>query len=102
VDIKELSAIVEKKIRRGDGEGDTITGHKGALLTLVDRKSKYTIRVKPLPFLGTRFERTYEHTNGLIRQYLLHSTDFTKVTHSVGRKIENKLNNRPSMCCARI
>ncbi len=37
--------IVEKKIRIGDWEGDTVVGknHKGALVTLVDRKSKLTL-----------------------------------------------------------
>lgn len=48
VDIKERPPIVEKKSRIGDWEGDTIIGaeHKGAILTLVDRKSKYTIMEK--------------------------------------------------------
>ncbi len=48
MDIKERPLIVEKKSRIGDWEGDTIIGaeHKGAILTLVDRKSKYTIMEK--------------------------------------------------------
>jgi IS30 family transposase len=48
VDIKERPLIVEKKSRIGDWEGDTIIGakHKGAILTLVERKSKYTIMEK--------------------------------------------------------
>ena len=48
VDIKERPAIVEKKSRIGDWEGDTIIGkdHKGAILTLVDRKSKFLVMEK--------------------------------------------------------
>lgn len=52
VDISLRPAIVEKKIRIGDLEGDTIVGIKGGdkscLLTLVDRVSKYTI-IRKLP-----------------------------------------------------
>jgi IS30 family transposase len=36
-----------------------------------------------------------EHTNGLIRQYLLKKQDFENVSHKKIREIENKLNNRP-------
>jgi IS30 family transposase len=45
VDIAERPAIVERKARLGDFEADTIIGaqHQGALLTLVDRKSKLTL-----------------------------------------------------------
>ena len=44
VDIQDRPAIVQKKARTGDWEGDTIIGakHQGAILSLVDRKSKYT------------------------------------------------------------
>jgi len=45
VSIKARPAIVDRKIRIGDWEGDTLVGknHKGALVTLVDRKSKLTL-----------------------------------------------------------
>ena len=45
VGIKERPNIVERKIRIGDWEGDTVVGqnHQGALVTLVDRKSKLTL-----------------------------------------------------------
>jgi IS30 family transposase len=45
VGIQERPDIVEKKIRIGDWEGDTVVGknHQGALVTLVDRKSKLTM-----------------------------------------------------------
>jgi len=44
IDICERPKIVEKKSRLGDWEADTIIGahHKGAILSLVERKSKYT------------------------------------------------------------
>jgi IS30 family transposase len=45
VGIEDRPAIVEQKIRLGDWEGDTVVGknHQGALVTLVDRKSKLTL-----------------------------------------------------------
>jgi IS30 family transposase len=44
VDIDERPAIVERKSRIGDWEADTLIGarHQGAILSYVDRKSKYT------------------------------------------------------------
>lgn len=45
VDIDERPAIVDKRSRIGDWEGDTIVGkgRKSAMLTLVERKTLYTI-----------------------------------------------------------
>jgi IS30 family transposase len=45
VGIEYRPPIVERKIRIGDWEGDTVVGknHQGALVTLVDRKSKLTL-----------------------------------------------------------
>ena len=45
VDISERPSVVDEKSRLGDWEGDTIISHSShcALLTLVDRRSKYTI-----------------------------------------------------------
>ena len=45
VDISERAKIVEKKTRLGDWEADTIVGaqHKGAIVSLVERKSKFTL-----------------------------------------------------------
>lgn len=56
VSIDERPKIVDKKTRIGDWEGDTIIGkgHKGALLTLVDRKTLYTIIV---PLRGKNAEK---------------------------------------------
>ena len=35
-----------------------------------------------------------EHTNGLVRQYLPKSTDFTQISDEEVQSIENRLNNR--------
>ena len=50
VSIDDRPAIVNTKKRTGDWEIDTLIGkgHKGSLLTLVERKTKYTI-IKKLP-----------------------------------------------------
>lgn len=46
--IDERPAVVDRKNRLGDWEGDTIIGkgHTSALLTLVERKSLYTVIIK--------------------------------------------------------
>lgn len=48
IDIVERPKIIEKKCRLGDWEGDTIIGAKqqGVILSLVDRKSKFTLLAK--------------------------------------------------------
>ena len=48
VSIDDRPEVVDKKERVGDWEGDTIIGknHKGAIVTLVDRKSKKTLMAK--------------------------------------------------------
>ena len=45
VSIDERPAVVDKKSRIGDWEIDTVIGknHKGALVTIVERKSRYTL-----------------------------------------------------------
>jgi len=149
VDIDERPKIVEQKTRIGDWEGDTIIGakHQGAIVSLVDRCSKFTVlkkidrktakaftkaaveklgglsllllvititldngkefadHVTIADKLGAKvyFAKPYhawerglnEHTNGLIRQYLPKSTDFTQVSDEMVQEIEDKLNNRP-------
>jgi IS30 family transposase len=147
VDIAERPQIVEQKTRIGDWEGDTIIGakHQGAIVSYVDRCSKFTILKKvenktaelitkatiekfgqnTLPVLtitydngkefsehrkisaalntSCYFAKPYhswerglnEHTNGLVRQYLPKSTDFTTVSDHTIQLIAYKLNNRP-------
>ena len=48
IDIAERPEIVDKKTRLGDWEADTVIGknHKGALLTMVERKTKLTFITK--------------------------------------------------------
>jgi transposase, IS30 family len=48
IDISQRPKIIEKKSRLGDWEGDTIIGAKqqGVILSLVDRKSKFTLLAK--------------------------------------------------------
>lgn len=43
--IEQRPAVVDKRSRIGDWEGDTIIGkdHKGVMVTLVERKSRYTL-----------------------------------------------------------
>lgn len=45
VDIANRPKVVEAKARLGDWEGDTIVGatHKGAIVSMVERKSKFTL-----------------------------------------------------------
>jgi len=60
VGIKERPNIVERKIRIGDWEGDTVVGqnHQGALVTLVDRKSKLTLIGKVDRYTAEAVEKT--------------------------------------------
>ena len=45
IGIEQRPAVVDKRSRIGDWEGDTIVGqdHQGVLVTLVERKSRYTL-----------------------------------------------------------
>ena len=60
VGIERRPEIVERKIRIGDWEGDTVVGknHKGALVTLVDRKSKLTLIGKVDRYTADAVEKT--------------------------------------------
>ena len=71
VDISERPGIVEEKSRIGDWEGDTIVGarHQGAVLSLVDRASRFTL----LALLGGR---TAGETGEAIRRCLEPYKDF--------------------------
>ena len=60
VGIEQRPDIVERKIRIGDWEGDTVVGknHQGALVTLVDRKSKLTLIGKVNRYTANAVEKT--------------------------------------------
>jgi IS30 family transposase len=60
VGIENRPEIVERKIRIGDWEGDTVIGknHQGALVTLVDRKSKLTLIGKVDRYTAEAVEET--------------------------------------------
>jgi len=74
VDIQQRPKIVELKTRAGDWEGDTIIGaqQQGVILSLVDRKTKFTLLAKmkgkyaeQVPALIMRcFERLPKKTRG--------------------------------------
>lgn len=147
VSIDERPAIVETRQRLGDWELDTIIGHKHqqALVSMVERKSKYTLlakverntaeavgqalRRKLQPHQekvhtltadnGREFARHQEiaqqlsaqfyfahpyhswerglneNTNGLVRQYFPKRSDFSKITASDVRRVQERLNHRP-------
>lgn len=46
--IEQRDPIVQERSRMGDWEGDTVIGkgHRGALVTLVERKSRYTLAMR--------------------------------------------------------
>jgi len=146
--IDEHPRVVTERSRLGDWEADTIIGKgkKGAIVTLVDRKSRFlrmglvSKRTKEavkemiisllagFPVhtitcdngkeftghedianaLGARiyfahpyssWERgTNENTNGLIRQYIPKSTDFSALGKADILFAENRLNMRPRKC----
>jgi len=71
-DIAERSAIVDRKSRLGDWEGDTIVGarHKGALLTHVERKSLFTTISKLSRSTATAAHRTTVHRLHPVRNHV--------------------------------
>ncbi len=74
-DISERPAIVDDKRRTGDWEGDTIIGkaHSGAVVTLVDRRSKYTLTQRVA-------NRTAALVGGAVQDLL---APFTSLVHTL-------------------
>jgi len=69
ISIDERPDIVEQKSRLGDWEIDTVIGknHKGALVTIVERKSKFTLIKK----VKTKHSQAVTHaTVNLLKPYL--------------------------------
>lgn len=75
VDIDERPEIVAKRGRIGDWEGDTVMGkgRKSALLTLVERKTLYTVIVK----------LTGKHADLLARAAIAHMQPYKNSVHTI-------------------
>jgi IS30 family transposase len=75
VGIESRPEIVERRIRIGDWEGDTVVGknHQGALVALVDRKSKLTLIGKVGRYTAEAVEKTIVYLMELLprRSYTL-------------------------------
>ena len=97
VDISLRPPIVEKKVRIGDLEGDTIVGIKGGdkscLLTLVDRASKYTI-IRKLP---NKTAASVEHA--MSDCYDSSTLPFITITYDNGTEFANHANISKSLGC---
>ena len=76
VDISQRPSVVEEKSRIGDWEGDLIIGanHQGALLTLVDRASKFTIIRKLLGKNANEVVEAIKSCLGYIKRQVLSIT----------------------------
>ena len=96
-DISERPKIVKEKVRVGDWEGDTIISHSShcALLTLVDRRSKYVIIRK----VGRKTSENLSTAviNSLKKEGLpVHTITFDNGSEFAGhQKISKKLKTTP-------
>ena len=97
VDISSRPAIVEKKKRIGDIEGDTALGinggNKDCLLTLVDRVSKYTIirKLRNKTALAVENAMNDSYDNSLI--------PFITITYDNGTEFANHKNITNNLGC---
>jgi len=82
VSIDKRPAIVDAKRRFGDWEGDTVIGkhHRGALVTLVERKSLYTV-------IGSVIQKTAEAVRDAVVDGLTPYMDWVRtITYGNGRE----------------
>jgi len=82
VDIDQRPAIVEEKTRIGDWEADLVSGvhHRGFLVTLVDRRSKYTL-------IGQVKHKTAAAvTTEIVRLLAPHAERVQTITYDNGRE----------------
>jgi transposase, IS30 family len=97
VDISQRPKIVDKKIRIGDLEGDTIVGIRGGdkacLLTLVDRHSKFTIMRK----IPNKTAQAVEHA--MSDCYDNTTLPFLTVTYDNGTEFANHQNIAKTLGC---
>jgi IS30 family transposase len=85
VSIDERPAIVDAKRRFGDWEGDTVIGkgHRGALVTLVERKSLYTV-------IRGVFHKTAKAVRGAVVDGLAPYIDWVHtITYDNGREFSD-------------
>jgi len=81
-DIDQRPAIVEKKTRIGDWEADLVSGvhHRGFLVTLVERRSKYTL-------IGqVRQKISVEVKKEIVRLLAPHKEQVQTITYDNGRE----------------
>ena len=85
VDIENRPAVVEEKSRIGDWEGDTIIGaeHQGAILSYVDRSSKFTILSK----VANKTAELVLHAS--IEQFQAHGLPVLTITYDNGKEFSN-------------
>lgn len=94
VGIELRPKLVEDRERFGDWEGDTMIGknHQGAIITLVERKSKFTIMAKP------KGKKAYSVRKEIINalaplKHMVHTLTFDNGKEfSENEKIATKLN----------
>jgi len=82
VSIEDRPAIVDTKRRFGDWEGDTVIGkgHRGALVTLVERKSLYTV-------IRAVLRKTAEAVRNAVTEGLMpHKDRVHTITYDNGRE----------------
>lgn len=93
IDIAERPAIVDRKSRLGDGEGDTIVGahHNGALLTHVERKSLFTPISKLSRSTATAAHRATVHRLNPLRNHVPTITYDTGKEFAGHRKTAHRL-----------
>lgn len=88
IGIEERPVVVDKKTRIGDWEGDTVVGcaHKGALVTLVERKSRFTLA-------GHVGKKTSESVGGMVVELLApYKKEVSTITFDNGHEFAGHLN----------
>lgn len=98
--------VIEDRKRLGDFEGDTVLGPPGTggVVTLVCRKSRYTIitkiKSKEDDHVRDKIKKRLAELDEERRRSLTfdHGTEFRDRSHREVREVETVLNNRPRAC----